>query len=680
MAAMDMLRLLGLGLGAAVSAGLADGQLFPDPTPGVEHAMECVTGKIVEADPICDDAAFADGSEPLPPMPSGGRAGFAAVTIGPTLIAIGGMDMETSGSGNASSGFVRGAVQQVEALDLNTRKWSDLPSLVHARAELAAVSVGCIVVILGGFNATGGPVAAVEALDLSKDRWPWQNMDPWFELPPMPKGCRIGLAAAAVDNTVVAIGGAACDGNAVSTVEALDMVTRTWTALPDMPGGARRDLAAASVGTTIYAIGGMATVGGKDNTGLARVERLEMNLKIPKWTTLAPLPDGGRYKLAAAAVTHGLQSVVVIGGERTDLCCQVPLPWQDCWNGRPANCELATVEQYDIASETWTKRPDRSAGVGESLAAASVGGTVVALGGAAGEHVALDTVEAFCFVNPDDIPLKKDNISTWLESLTVIVSIVCVVAALFMAMNHVGDLHDLADQTLDAGEDSVNAFGLALFVGSGIDLLSDICLLITLIVIKEWLLLLCAFGVSVGGGIATLQLTYATFGKVSSEADEHSMRDWLYGGATSMACRNAVVVVAVLVSMVRFESLEILRLRLFGKAILSMPINDSHYAFIQRGNRLAVMTSLPHMLAAIAVLRDGGHAAHYGHGEQFFIILSLVCSTVSILSAGLKRVERVQSFLRKCKSGGLNNASVYEDLGGSPSGRSSIKERLTGSE
>jgi hypothetical protein len=132
--------------------------------------------------------------------------------------------------------------------------------------------------------------------------------------------------------------------------------------------------------------------------------------------------------------------------------------------------------------------------------------------------------------------------------------------------------------------------------------------------------------------------------------------------------------------MVRFESLEILRLGLYGKAVVSMPINDSVYAFIQKGNWLAVMLSLPHMLAAVAVLRDGGHAAHYGNFERFCIVLSLVCSTVSILSAVLKRVHRIRSFLRNCKSGGFGNPSIYSDLGGSPSGRSSFKERLTGSE
>jgi hypothetical protein len=643
-------------------------QLFPDPVPGVEHAVECLTGKIVEADPICDDGPAAV-SRRLPSMPSGGRAGFAAVTIGPSLIAVGGRDDESNG------GIIRGGVSAVEALDLNTREWSPLPDLKNPRAELAAVAVGCIVVVLGGLNNTGGPVAAVEALDLSKNRWPWQNPDPWFELPRMPAGCRIGLAAAAVDNTVVAMGGALCDGDAVATVEALDMVTRTWSALPDMPGGPRRDFAAASVGTTIYAMGGMASVDGKDNVGLDRVERLEMNAAQPKWTTLKPLPGGGRYKLAAAAVTH---AVVVVGGIRTDLCCQIPTPWT-CANGPPPSCELSRVEEFDIATESWHVRPDRAAGVGASLAAAAIGGTVVAMGGQAGTNTALDTVEAFCFVSPEDIPLKKDDISNWLEWVTVVVTVICVLAALLMAMNRTRDLYDLADQSLDVGEDSVGLVGLGLFIASGIDLLSDVCLLITLLLIGEWMLLFCAFGASVGVAVATLQLAYATFGAVSADSNSSSadgggadlVKDWLYSSSTSMACRNTTLAVAVIVSAVRFECLEILRLKVCGQEIVSMPIADKHYAFIQRGNLLSTCASFPHMLTAMAVLRDGGHTAHYGDTERFFIILSLVFSIVSILLAILSRIEKTRRLLHVLKSakgsGGAvgDGSSIYSDISGS---------------
>ena len=414
----------------AVLATPAKAQIIPDdPVPGQEKSLQCLTGKIVEADPVCDDVAAV--SARLPPMPSGGRKGFAAVTIGSSLIAVGGSDDEGV--------FIRGGVHQVEALDLNTKIWSQLPELQEPRAEFAAVAVGCIVVVLGGWNSTGDPIAAVQALDLSKDRWSWQDPDPWFLLPPMPSGCRIALAAASVENTVVAMGGATCDGDAVATVEALDMVTREWYTLPDMPGGPRRDLAAASIGTTIFALGGMATVSGIYNTGLDRVEKLEMTTKI--WTKLAPMPGGGRFKLAAAAVHH---AVVVIGGRKTDACCAIPTPFQ-CIGDESKRCDIARVEEYDITTGAWKVRPDRAAGVGSNLAAAAVGGTVVALGGAANQDTSLATVEAFCFVNPLDIPLRKDSWSEWFEWVCVVITAVCFFAALFTTMHKTAELYDLAE-------------------------------------------------------------------------------------------------------------------------------------------------------------------------------------------------------------------------------------------
>ena len=123
---------------------VAGAQLFPDPVPGQENAAECLTGKIVEADPLCDDDAGADA--PLPPMPSGGRAGLAAVTIGSTLIAVGGVDTQGGGM------FIRGGVHEVEALSLNTRKWSDLPRLQTARTCRGASEVSAkLPVGSGGF-------------------------------------------------------------------------------------------------------------------------------------------------------------------------------------------------------------------------------------------------------------------------------------------------------------------------------------------------------------------------------------------------------------------------------------------------------------------------------------------------------------------------------------------------
>ena len=529
----------------------AGAQLFPDPVPGQENAAECLTGKIVEADPLCDDDPRAEAA--LPPMPSGGRAGLAAVTIGSTLIAVGGVDNDVHGM------FIRGGVHEVEALNLNTREWSNLPPLQTARTELSAVAVGCIVVVVGGLTAGGRPAEPnILGLDLSKDRFPWQDPDPWFVLPDMPGGPRTAVAAAAVENTVVVMGGTnMTTGNAVAAVEGLDMVTRQWFSLPPMPGGPRRDFAAASIGNLIVALGGMATVNGQDNTGLARVEKLDMLTRT--WTTLPPLPGGARYKLAAAAVHH---SVVAVGGRRTGICA-----------GK--GCTLASVEELDLQTNKWTVRPDRDAGVGSGLAAAAVGGTVVALGGAAGEDSSLSTVEAFCFTPPEERHVHKDD-SAWVwELVCVLVTVGVFLGAIPLTKRQTSELYNLPDCQLEPGMDSAGWLALSLFVAATFDILSDAGLVITLLAIGEWLHLICCLVASAVVVSSILQLDSTLFDQIAKSSA---------GGANVV--QQGIKLVAVAVSTARFESLEILRLRLWGKGVISLPMEHKHFAFIQRVSRV----------------------------------------------------------------------------------------------
>ena len=55
------------------------------------------------------------------------------------------------------------------------------------------------------------------------------------------------------------------------------------------------------------------------------------------------------------------------------------------------------------------------------------------------------------------------------------------------------------------------------------------------------------------------------------------------GGANVV--QQGIKLVAVAVSTARFESLEILRLRLWGKGVVSLPMEHKHFAFIQRVSR-----------------------------------------------------------------------------------------------
>lgn len=172
--------------------------------------------------------------------------------------------------------------------------------------------------------------------------------------------------------------------------------------------------------------------------------------------------------------------------------------------------------------------------------------------------------------------------------------------------------------------------GLALFVASVFDLLSDLCLLIILLKIGEYLLFFCAMMASAAVIVSTLQLDYATFGEISKSD---------LGGASVV--RTPLIIVAVVVSCVRFQSLEVLRLKVKGQELLAMPMEQKHYWFIQQGATLGVFASFPHFLVAISVLRDGGHTAHYGSLEHSILVFSLFFSAGSILMTALSH-ERVQ--------------------------------------
>jgi hypothetical protein len=141
-------------------------------------------------------------------------------------------------------------------------------------------------------------------------------------------------------------------------------------------------------------------------------------------------------------------------------------------------------------------------------------------------------------------------------------------------MHKTAELYDLAEIDLEPGADAIGLLGLALFVASVFDLLSDVGLLITLLAIGEYLLFFCAMMASAGVVMSTLQLDYATFGEIAKSD---------LGGASVV--RTPMIIVAVAVSCVRFQSLEVLRLKVGGQELMSMPMEQKHYWFIQQVRR-----------------------------------------------------------------------------------------------
>ena len=112
-----------------------------------------------------------------------------------------------------------------------------------------------------------------------------------------------------------------------------------------------------------------------------------------------------------------------------------------------------------------------------------------------------------------------------------------------------------------------------------------------------------------------------------------------------------------------------------------------------QGAILSIFTSFPHFLVALSVFRDGGHTAHYGGGERFFLrkytalrgllvisrlfserllgitVFSLFCSAGSIMITALSRVqrqrmERCVTMVRGSKADGDDErgSDMYDEL------------------
>jgi N-acetylneuraminic acid mutarotase len=209
------------------------------------------------------------------------RAAHAVVRVGGSLIAIGG----TGASG--------APVSSVERFD--GRRWK-LETLLPARGGLnatAAVAIGPLVYVLGGFAGTGNvPTARVDVYDTASRKWSRAA-----DLP-SPRG---GHAAVGLDGRIHVLGG----GNSVSTLadhSVYDPASNRWSRAAPL-GRAKGSPAAVVVGRRIYAIGGRS---GTSDFG-------DVEIYDPagdKWTTGPRISPRG----TAGAAVYG-HSIYLFGGE-----------------------------------------------------------------------------------------------------------------------------------------------------------------------------------------------------------------------------------------------------------------------------------------------------------------------------------------------------------------------------
>jgi len=156
----------------------------------------------------------------------------------------------------------------------------------------------------------------------------------WTRKADMPTA-RVGLAACAVDGKIYAIGGAPRNQVVVGTVEQYDPGTDTWTPKASMHTP-RAFFGASVVSGKIYAVGGWAQSGAY----LATCE--EYDPVANTWTPKASM-SAARCFLSTVAVDGKMY--VIGGGTRSE---SVSLP----------TLALQSVEVYDPATDTWTKKAD----------------------------------------------------------------------------------------------------------------------------------------------------------------------------------------------------------------------------------------------------------------------------------------------------------------------------------
>jgi N-acetylneuraminic acid mutarotase len=162
--------------------------------------------------------------------------------------------------------------------------------------------------------------------------------------------------AAAVNGEIYVIGGTPL--NRPVAVEVYDPAADTWTEKTSMRT-LRRWLATCVLDGKIYAIGGV----GPDYSVRSTVEVYDP--ATDTWTKAADMPTR-RQALAAAAVNG---KIYAIGGTHGD---------GPSWIGLP------TVEEYDPATDTWTRKADMPTGR-SCLTTAVVNGKVYAIGGLTSE-------------------------------------------------------------------------------------------------------------------------------------------------------------------------------------------------------------------------------------------------------------------------------------------------------
>ena len=219
--------------------------------------------------------------------------------------------------------------------------WSTGTDMPTPRTEVTSALLDGMVLVAGGFPASGGHTDLVEAYDIAADSW--------SQLEPLPVDLD-HAGAASVGGKIYVIGGFLNFGQGIlsSATYEYDPVGNTWTARTPMPL-ARASAATVELDGLIYVLGGV---------GPQPTVPLVYDPTGDSWLQLAPMSEE-REHLTAAAVGD---VIYVVGGRQNVFQ------------------NVATLEAYTPATDSWqllTPMPTARGG----LAAAAIAGRVHVVGG-----------------------------------------------------------------------------------------------------------------------------------------------------------------------------------------------------------------------------------------------------------------------------------------------------------
>ena len=203
----------------------------------------------------------------------------------------------------------------------------------------------------------------------------------WSTLAPLPAPTE-GLQTAVVGNQIVAAYG--FSGGDTQLTRIYDIDSDSWSFGTPGPGPVRSEGAAASHGGFFYAVGGRPAIDDLDRYEPA----------TDTWTSLADMPTG-RGGLGVAVVG---EAIYAIGGRTGGTPC--------------SGGALATVERYDIETDTWSTVASLPS-IRSDLAAVAHGGKIYVFGGCVDSLTVLDEVDVYDPVTdtwstePADMPTAR---------------------------------------------------------------------------------------------------------------------------------------------------------------------------------------------------------------------------------------------------------------------------------